>query len=110
MHTNLFHQIGLTDKDLKKVEIAVTMHSLTKELDKNDSAYLVTAILKDADALDRIRLGEHDLDIRYLRFPETKKMVLSAREIFFATDDRSFGSFEEMLNYISELNESFTKK
>ncbi len=82
IYKDLFLEIGLNVTDLEKVEIAVTNHSIPKELDKNDSAYLVTALLKDADALDRIRLGEGNLDIRYLRFPESKKMVSRAKEIF----------------------------
>ena len=109
LYTNLFRQIGLKDNDLKKVEIAVAWHSNTKELEKCNSAYLVTALLKDADALDRIRLGDHDLDVRYLRFQETKKMVLPSEQIFFATDNNHFQSFSEFLKYITKLDLPETK-
>ena len=43
-----------------------------------------TALLKDADGLDRVRLG--DLDPRYLRHPESKGMVDFAQTLFDATD------------------------
>ena len=41
-------------------------------------------MLKDADGLDRVRL--YDLDVRYLRHPETKRWVEQARALFEATD------------------------
>ena len=103
LYTNLFHEIGLKETDIENIEVAVTNHSITKELEKDNSAYLITALLKDADALDRIRLGDENLDIRYLRFSESKKMVASAKKIFFATDKMSFCSFAEILKYINEL-------
>ena len=102
-YKNFFSEIGLNQTDIEKLETAVSNHSIPEELEKNDNAYLVTALLKDADALDRIRLGDSNLDIRYLRFPESKKMVDSAKEIFFATDKMSFRSFAEILKYINEL-------
>ena len=103
LYRNLFYEVGLNEEGFAKVEIAVTNHSITKELEKDNSAYLITALLKDADALDRIRLGDENLDIRYLRFSESKKMVVSAKKIFFATDKMSFCSFAEILKYINEL-------
>ncbi len=39
-------------------------------------------ILKDADALDRVRLGEDELDTNYLRTYEAKRMVPAAYELF----------------------------
>ena len=103
LYTNLFHEIGLKETDIENIEVAVTNHSITKELEKENNSYVITALLKDADALDRIRLGDQNLDIRYLRFPESEKMVASAKEIFFATDKMSFRSFAEILKYINEL-------
>jgi len=104
LYSNLFYKVGLNNEDLEKVEIAVKYHSLTEELEKGDKAYTVTALLKDADALDRIRLGDGDLDISYLRLPETKKMVNNAESIFFATNEMSFDSFPEILKYIENCN------
>ncbi len=39
-------------------------------------------IFKDADALDRIRLGPRDLDIGYLRLPESKQLIKVARLMY----------------------------
>ncbi len=100
---DLFYKVGLNDEDLEKIEIAVINHSITKELDKNNNAYRVTALLKDADALDRIRLGDGNLDISFLRFHESQKMVSRAKEIFFATDKMSFRSFAELLKFIGSI-------
>ena len=47
-------------------------------------AWPLIALLKDADGLDRVRLG--DLDPRYLRHPESKGMVPFAQALFDATD------------------------
>ncbi|RLD59621.1 MAG: hypothetical protein DRJ05_06135 [Bacteroidetes bacterium] len=103
LYKDLFLRTGLADSDLGEIEIAVTNHSLTKELDKNDNAYLVTALLKDADALDRIRLGDENLDLGFLRFAESKMMVSRSKEIFFATDKMSFRNFAEILEFIESI-------
>jgi len=109
LYSNLFYKFGLNDKDLRKVETAVTYHSITKELEKSDKAYTVTALLKDADALDRIRLGDNGLDIRYLRFVESKSMVNNAESIFFATDKLNFDSFSEILKFIEKEKKIVSK-
>jgi HD superfamily phosphodiesterase len=44
-----------------------------------EAAHRVFRILKDADGLDRVRLG--DLDVSYLRFPENRSRVERAREL-----------------------------
>ena len=41
---------------------------------------LCIKIIKDADALDRVRFGIRDLDINYLRTEEAKKMTLVAQQ------------------------------
>ena len=46
----------------------------------------LVALLKDADALDRVRLG--DLDVSRLRFAQARQMVDFAQELFDATDGR----------------------
>ena len=38
-------------------------------------------ILKDADALDRVRFGIEALDINQLRTPEAKTMTMAAEQI-----------------------------
>jgi HD superfamily phosphodiesterase len=45
----------------------------------SDSTLRVFRLLKDADGLDRVRLG--DLDVSYLRFPESKERLARAWEL-----------------------------
>ena len=83
---------GLDPKELRCLQAAIATHS-TKDtlLDSNAAEYKVDAErmdlcrllckgLKDADNLDRVRI--HDLDIRHLRFDESKRMKQTAEEIY----------------------------
>jgi HD superfamily phosphodiesterase len=66
---------------------AVTHHSGSEEhglraghrMPDPDSAIRVFRILKDADGLDRVRLG--DLDTSYLRLPQSPSRLLRAEEL-----------------------------
>ena len=62
----------IDDKKAKKA-----LDSDTRIEDKQ-KALLLYNILKDADALDRVRFGLRDLDVRYLRIPISKQLVLTA--------------------------------
>ena len=46
-----------------------------------DGALQVFLVLKDADGLDRVRLGRHDLDVGQLRFEVSKGRVARAWEL-----------------------------
>jgi hypothetical protein len=50
-----------------------------------DPDWPLVALLKDADGLDRVRLG--DLDPSYLRVPASQSMVAFAQHLFDATHD-----------------------
>jgi len=52
---------------------------------ERDDALSVFQVLKDADALDRVRLG--DLDPSYLRFPESLERVDIAWELLAASEE-----------------------
>ena len=71
---------GMTRAHVAMVETAAIQHCLLREQDPNHPHYRLTALLKDADALDRVRLG--DLDPSYLRHPEAREMVGFAEELF----------------------------
>lgn len=43
---------------------------------------LLFNLIKDADALDRIRLGQRDTDVNYLRLNKSKRMTLVARLLY----------------------------
>ena len=75
---------GLGVEDYPAIEAAVTAHSAPKEVSREHPHWPLIALLKDADGLDRVRLG--DLDPRYLRNAESKSMVPFAQRLFDATD------------------------
>jgi hypothetical protein len=77
-------EAGLLEADYPAIEAAVTAHSAPKEVSREHPHWPLIALLKDADGLDRVRLG--DLDPRYLRHPEAKGMVPFAQALFDATD------------------------
>jgi hypothetical protein len=77
-------EAGLVATDYTAIEAAVTAHSAPKEVSREHPHWTLIALLKDADGLDRVRLG--DLDPRYLRNPEAKPMVQFAQALFDATD------------------------
>lgn len=82
----LFTQGGVSDGDYEAIHTAVVHHSLPKELDRAHPHWRLTSLLKDADGLDRVRLG--DLEPRYLRHPQSLEMVAFAEALFTATDGR----------------------
>ena len=94
----LFTRYGIGDKDLEHIRTAIVYHSMQEELPFAHPSWRVTAILKDADALDRIRLGESDLDPGYLRFKETLNRIGFARELYFATYGKPLKGFSEVIS------------
>ena len=69
----LFSQAGVQDSDYAQIHTAVVHHSLPNELDLDHPHWRLTSLLKDADGLDRVRLG--DLDPRRLRNPQARDMI-----------------------------------
>lgn len=87
-HREFFASAGV--KDFDAVEDAVLRHSLNGPVGEN-SDNRVCNVLKDADALDRCRLG--DLDPKYLRLEKTQYMVGMAERLYQRTkDDGSWGN------------------
>jgi hypothetical protein len=80
----LFAQGGVQDSDYALIHTAVVHHSLPKELDRDHPHWRLTSLLKDADGLDRVRLG--DLDPGRLRNPQARDMIPFAQELFEETD------------------------
>jgi hypothetical protein len=80
----LFTRGGVTADDYDAIKTAVVHHSLPNELDRAHPHWRLTSLLKDADGLDRVRLG--DLEPRYLRNSEARTMVGFAQALFDATD------------------------
>ena len=82
----LFMQAGIVESDYDHVRTAVVQHCQPKELYRSHPHWRLTSLLKDADGLDRVRLG--DLDSRYLRNAQAVAMVAFAETLFNETDDR----------------------
>jgi hypothetical protein len=80
----LFTKSGLTSADFAQIETAVVHHCKPQELPRSHPHWRLASLLKDADGLDRVRLG--DLDPRYLRHAESKTMVRFAERLFAETD------------------------
>lgn len=97
-------EAGLTPGDYDAIEAAVTAHSAPKEVPRDHAHWPLIALLKDADGLDRVRLG--DLDPRYFRHPHTAAMVPFAERLFRATDrvvptgEGHFAKVWEMANLV----------
>jgi len=96
-YKQLFNSQGATDEDLKIIAQIVTRHSLREELPRDHAYYDYLAILKDADALDRIRLGRNDLNPSYLRIRETHECIRFAEELYYLTDTRELTTFTDIL-------------
>lgn len=97
-YKQLFYSQGATEEDLKIIAQIVTRHSLREELPEDHPFYDYLAILKDADALDRIRLGQNDLDPSYLRIKETHQCIRFAEELYFNTNDKELTSFTDIIS------------
>lgn len=100
VYRKLFLSQGVTNKELIIIGKAVTLHSTGNELPGDDPDWYTVAILKDADALDRIRLGNDNLDPSYLRLQETHQCVEFAEYLFDQTQNRDIRLFGDVLNII----------
>lgn len=76
----LWDRYGLTEDERKMVKDAVTQHSTTEWMTTDDEGYDVMAILKDADALDRCRIG--DLNPRWLRYQQSNALIEAIENLF----------------------------
>jgi hypothetical protein len=81
----LFERGGVQAADYPAIQTAVTMHSHGEPKPAGPHARLIK-LMKDADGLDRVRLG--DLDEGYLRFPEARGMIRFAERLYRDTDGK----------------------
>ena len=64
---------------IKKEWLSKIILESNKTIENKENALTLYKIMKDADALDRVRFGLMDLDERYLRFNASKQHVLTAK-------------------------------
>ena len=79
----LFARGGVREEDYPAIQAAVVGHS-DGEPPADHPHRRLMCLLKDADALDRVRLG--DLDPSYLRHPEAREMVGFAERLYRLTN------------------------
>jgi hypothetical protein len=80
----LFARGGLDPAWMPAIETAVTRHSRPAELAESHPHRRLTALLKDADGLDRVRIN--DLNPAYLRFPESRELADFAQRLHDETE------------------------
>jgi hypothetical protein len=85
LFADFFRSQGVDDEGLESIRTAVYWHSLPGEIPLDDPHYKVTALLEDADALDRIRLGPFNLKPELLRFDLARKLIPASRRFFQRT-------------------------
>ena len=99
----LFEKYGMKNEEYDIVFSAIELHSKDTEPPKNFSNIEVINLLKDADGLDRVRLGLDEPDIRFFRFEVSKSLVSQARLLFDITDERENLSLKEIVELAFEL-------
>ena len=67
--------LGFSENDIQEMQCAIEWHSYPKELPLSHPYSLTTYLLKDADALDRIRIKA--LDPQYLRLADGTMMEMA---------------------------------
>ncbi|MBP5607650.1 MAG: HD domain-containing protein [Lachnospiraceae bacterium] len=82
--------VGYDGDDLKILKAAIEAHSRSDSLMRDvidkygvadvERALMITQVLKDADALDRVRI--YDLNKKYLRFAESLEQADFAKKLF----------------------------
>lgn len=75
----LLGQGGVTSSDWEGISVAVKNHC-REEIPRTHPHWEITAVLKDADGLDRVRLG--DLNPRFLRFPQSHALIPFAKALY----------------------------
>ena len=100
---DLFLEIGIDQNGLKNIQAAATFHSQHYEPESSHPAYKTIALLKDADALDRIRISEDDLRPELLRYPESHLLIGFARNLFYETHHLSLLHFTDFHQIAAKL-------
>ena len=93
----LFARGGVKPDDYAAIETAVAQHCRPEELPEEHPHHRLTALLKDADGLDRVRLG--DLNPAKLRYQVSVTMVPFAQDLYEMTE----GVLRPGKNYFARL-------
>jgi len=102
-YTNLFKKNNMIESDFDAIKLAVINHSQKNEIEKNNQFYTTVSILRDADALDLIRLGTKIIP-NYLRFNVSKRLIEFCENLYYDTETKSFNGFNDFLKHLIEIN------
>lgn len=97
LYKEKFLNNGATVSDLLTIGRATSLHSTATEANHNDKDFYTIAILKDADALDRIRLGEDNLNPDFLRLAQSRGQIGFANRLFFESLKVKIIKFEDLI-------------
>jgi len=100
---DLFREVGIDKTGMENIKLAVTLHSSCEELDLTHPAGKTIALLKDADALDRIRISEIDLKEDLLRFSESCDKIEFAKKLFYASHAIETSHFNDIYQISLQL-------
>ncbi len=98
LFVDFFQNQGINGDEIKEVATAVRNHSEDFDLKPKHPFRVTTSLLKDADALDRIRLGHENLNPEFLRFGVTRMLIPFATELYETTSTGIAASFMEIWN------------
>lgn len=99
-YKNLFAEYGVDEQDYKEIYTAVEYHSVSEEIEGHN----VLKILKDADALDRVRIHPHQPNPSYLRFSFTEQFIPSAAKLLSFSEKLKNPDLQIILQKCSEFS------
>ncbi len=91
-----FRKMGINQQGLEYIKAAVVNHCLSEEMPRNNPHYITTAILKDADALDRVRISETSLNTDLLRFPVSRDLIELSGYLYHMSEKMTSFNFREL--------------
>ncbi|HBG71084.1 MAG: hypothetical protein A2W93_02730 [Bacteroidetes bacterium GWF2_43_63] len=103
-YRGLFEEFGLQKCDYLTVYNAVKWHSKSEEPAAETENIDVIHLLKDADGLDRVRLGDDEPDIRFFRNEISKRFASQARQLHDITEAEPTISLQEIVALAFELS------
>ena len=96
-----FIEQGASENDLDEISFSVHYHCTPREPEKSHPFSPTLALLKDADALDRIRMGSRNLNPHMLRYDESRKMIREAENLYFESLHLKDLNFTSLISIIA---------
>jgi len=103
LYRKLFEEFGLLAEEYRVVYDIVKWHSKSDEPPVETGNIEVINLLKDADGLDRVRLGFDEPDVRFFRNEISKKLVSQARQLHDITEAERTMPLKEIVELAFQL-------